>query len=381
MPSRRELPSYTAPLFLVLALLLYGSLYPWHFHFVRNLDPFQILLHSRIAEWNRYIFRDVVLNVLIYIPLGTAAFLVFVRRASAATAFVAAVALGLAFCVSIELIQAYVPGRDTSFSDIECNTLGTVAGAALAWIFQPVFDRRTVHFGAPGLFLMAIWAGYQLIPFFPALSRTRVRAIVMLFMQSHPSAVDIWVSAAEWFAVAMALQGIFGRLPAVWLAEAMICLPMRLIIAGRTLGLNEVIGAALALLLWSGLGSRFRLTVALTMLFSAIVLRELQPFRFAAAPRPFSWVPFRATLGSEPLNGLIVLCRKAFDYGAAIWLLRAAKMPYIVAGAAMAVALAILEFGERYLPGRQPEITDAVVAALMALALWLFSDYRARRNA
>jgi VanZ family protein len=46
----------------------------------------------------------------------------------------------------------------------------------------------------------------------------------------------------------------------------------------------------------------------------------------------------------------------------------------------VAAALFGLELAQQYLPGRTPESTDAVLALLMALALWLASDFRPHRR-
>ncbi|MCU1237618.1 MAG: hypothetical protein JWP63_5585 [Candidatus Solibacter sp.] len=54
-----------------------------------------------------------------------------------------------------------------------------------------------------------------------------------------------------------------------------------------------------------------------------------------------------------------------------VWLLRAAGYRYRDAGMVTAAALLLLEILQRHLPNRQPEITDAFIAALMACVLWI----------
>jgi hypothetical protein len=116
------------------------------------------------------------------------------------------------------------------------------------------------------------------------------------------------------------------------------------------------------------------------LLASAIVLRELSPFRFAETPHAFSWIPFAATFESERQSATVILLRKAFEYGALVWLFRSEGMSYARAAIAVAGSLAVLEAIQRYLPGRSPEITDSVVTLLMALALWRLSNSRSRRG-
>ena len=83
-----------------------------------------------------------------------------------------------------------------------------------------------------------------------------------------------------------------------------------------------------------------------------------------------SWIPFAATLNSERLNATLVLLRKAFEYGALLWLLRAGGLRYWTAGAAVAAGLMLLETAQLYLPNRQAEVTDAVIAIILAFILW-----------
>jgi hypothetical protein len=70
------------------------------------------------------------------------------------------------------------------------------------------------------------------------------------------------------------------------------------------------------------------------------------------------------------MNAALVLLRKAFEYGSLVWLLRASGMRYWSAGIWVAAGLLLLETLQRYMPNRQPEITDALLAGVLALILW-----------
>jgi len=145
-------------------------------------------------------------------------------------------------------------------------------------------------------------------------------------------------------------------------------------------GWNDALGAALALALWWAISSRLRLVCGIWMLASAILFRELAPFHFSSRAAPFSWIPFAATLSADRQAAVLILLRKMFDYGAAVWGLHATGWPYLRSGGLVAAALFALELLERRLPGRTPESTDAVLTLLMALALWLASDFQPRRR-
>jgi len=122
------------------AFIVYGSLFPWHFDWDRAPQgPLDIVLHSWPDRIDRYLFRDIVLNVVLYMPLGLAAYLSIIRR-SRALAFSASVFCGFALSTAMETLQVYVPGRQPSLLDITTNTIGTAAGALAAVLFLPAIE-------------------------------------------------------------------------------------------------------------------------------------------------------------------------------------------------------------------------------------------------
>lgn len=370
-------------LLLVVAITVYGSLYPWHFTFAGRPEPLTVLLHSWPSEWNRFVTRDVVINLLLYMPLGAVACLAWLPRLRAAAA-AAATAFGFALSLAMELLQNYVPGRTTSLSDLVTNTIGAAAGACLALALAPTIIpslRGHARRASPGAaWLLACWGAYQLYPFFPVISSTHLRQALHALTIPHSfSPLQAWEAVAEWFAAALALEAVVGRLRAPWLAGAMLVLGLRIFMPSRSVALEEVAGAVLALLAWETLPSKRRIGIGVWMALSAIVLAELAPFHFTRHAAPFSWVPLAASFEYDRSAALVTLLRKSFLYGAAIWLLVRSGVRYAVAGGALAAALLVLETVQRYLPGRTPEITDSLIAVAMTAALWALSDWRSRR--
>jgi VanZ family protein len=361
---------------IVAAFIVYGSLYPFQFDFGRtDASPLAILLHAWPAKIDKFAWRDACVNVLLYFPLGLTAVLVFMRRLPRAAAALATVMLGTGLSASIEMLQIFDAHRMCSLLDVACNFAGTMGGVCAALIFrQEIFEitrRRQGHRGAGGALMLAgCWAGYQLYPLIPLFSRGRLRANVARFLATPISMVEVGASAAEWFAFALVMRAVAGRLKAPWLLLAMLCLPLRLLIMERTLAPDELIGAGLAMLLWTYPAEGSRVRAGAGMLAAAIMLRELSPFEFTAQARAMSWIPFAATLDAERLNAALVLLRKAFEYGTLVWLLRASGLRYWSAGVSVAAALVLLETAQRYLPNRQPEITDAAIAGILACILW-----------
>jgi VanZ family protein len=362
-------------LLLIVAIIAYGSLYPWNFEFTSAAgNPIRILLHAWPGEWDRYVLRDIILNVIIYVPLGLVAALVFRRRRSRAFAAMAAIAFAFLLSLSMELLQVYVPGRDSSLLDVLTNTLGAAAGAGFAVYFEDslrrLLERRPSQFRAAATLLLLIWAVSELYPLFPEIGRSHLRQeLTLLFRFRGLSIVETWANAAEWFAAGLALDALFARMRTFGLAVAMLCVPAQLVITGRSLTLAEIAGALLALALWLFVPRDSRAPCCAWMLATAILLRQLQPFYFLAVPQPFSFIPFAATLESSREAATVIITRKAFDYGALIWALRCTGAPFVRAGLAVAAALGVTEAIQTYLPGRSPEITDPLLALLMMVVM------------
>jgi VanZ family protein len=357
------------------ALIVYGSLFPWHFDWQRAPEgPLDIVLHSWPDRFDRFLLRDIALNILLYMPLGLAAYLSVARR-SRALAFSIAVLCGLALSAAMETLQVYVPGRQPSLLDITTNTIGTAAGALTALLFLPAIESllergRRSRPAAAALLLIA-WGTCQLYPFFPDISHHKLHDDAAAFAHGFPlSGVELWANNAEWFAAFLAMRAVFGRLRLSWHGCAMAILGVRLFVATRTETLNEVIGAVIALALWLVIADGRRTRAGLCFLSLAIVLRELAPFRFTADAAHFTWIPFVPTFTSEWQSAVVVLARKAFDYGAMVWLLRRAGIRYAVGAPCVAAALFVCELAQTHLPGRTPEITDSVLTLVMALVLW-----------
>jgi len=68
---------------------------------------------------------------------------------------------------------------------------------------------------------------------------------------------------------------------------------------------------------------------------------------------------------------MLTFLRKCFWYGSAIWLLRGAGWRLARAAVAMALLLGAIEVIQIHLPGRVAEITDPLLALILAMTLGL----------
>lgn len=378
-------------LVLLILLILYGSLYPWDFRFHPLAEsPLRILLRAWPRSIDRWEARDIVVNILLYVPLGAAAALALAQKAGALARRLLPLLLGLSLSTAIELLQIFDRGRTASACDIACNFAGTAAGVWLAAAFSPQIHallerRRSEWRSAPGAFLLLIlWAAGQVYPFFPALGRYAFLAKLRALLHSPPGATELLGAAAGWLTVAMLSEALFGRDRAPrFFILLLLLLPARLLIAGNGLRLADLAGAAAAAGLWRLLprepSARYR-TMAV-FLVASLAVRGFAPFHLVREHARFNWIPFANLLEWDWLRGGVILFRKAFDYGSAVWMVEAAGAGYVTAAALVATVLGAIEVVQLRLPGRSPEITDPILAVLLAWVLWLLErDRPARKN-
>jgi hypothetical protein len=108
---------------------------------------------------------DFLLNVILFLPFGSALRLAGARRRTA-------VLIGMFLSISIELTQAFIPGRDTSLGDVISNTTGTLLGFVVAAVILAEARRRrrpagpTAAFIALALGVIAV-TGVSLHPSYP----------------------------------------------------------------------------------------------------------------------------------------------------------------------------------------------------------------------
>jgi hypothetical protein len=81
------------------------------------------------ATWSYW--EDVGINIVGFIPLGLFSVAYFSTMRAVRNAVAAAILLGFFTSLTIELLQAYLPTRDSGMNDLITNTFGTVLGVVL----------------------------------------------------------------------------------------------------------------------------------------------------------------------------------------------------------------------------------------------------------
>jgi VanZ family protein len=348
-------------LLLGIALIVYGSLYPWEF----QTHPGRILVPTRWRHLlSGFALRDAVVNLVLYLPLGLAGYLVLPRAAGAGPriALVTCAAFLLSAC--IESGQLFMRSRVAAPIDVLMNTAGAAAGAYLGLLrgtLLPLEHQAVRRRDWTALLLLPCWVAAVCFPFLPVVRASTISQKVTSFLQTDPfNPGGILGAALVWYLAGHVLAAVHVPRPAAWLALATLFVPLQVLISARYPQLATLTGAACGALLFAITGPRPR--AAGFGALAALLVLGLYPFRFTPGAVPFTWLPFGAFLQLSWERGTSILASKVFQYGGTIWLMLRGGASLRVATAAVAGVLAATEFMQVYLPSRTPEITDPLLA-------------------
>src|SRR5665213_1085549 len=129
-PSHRQLNTEWSNRILLLSLLgiAYLTLFPFRFDFTPStvFHRYPFLLTTSVKQIQKL---DFFLNVLLFIPYGFGLSAQARKRGiSRWTSLILALAGGAVLSYSVELLQFYIPERDSGWEDVFSNSLGSVTG-------------------------------------------------------------------------------------------------------------------------------------------------------------------------------------------------------------------------------------------------------------
>ncbi len=367
-------------------LILYGSLFPFS-GWMPQADAWELLLQGQRGA--HLSLPDLVVNALIYIPLGVCLRIALQRHPWPLALLVAGLFGGM-LSLGVEWAQAHMPQRVPALSDLFLNTAGALTGALAGGLFNRqhrmaarVQGWRARHFRCDALAdlsLLALlgWAAAQLAPFIPSFDIGLLRAgfsplAGVLSDPARYTPVNALIYALQ--VMALALLARDARLrgarigPALWSFFLAVLIAKAFVISRQISAealSGTVAGLALALLLPRHLRP-WRPALAALVLMVAETLSQLEPD--IGPMRTLNLVPFLAHL-NNPMLGLAVLLDSAWPYLALSAALASAGLigrPRIIVLFCAGFAFA-LEWLQQSVPGRVPDVTTAVVALFAA---WL----------
>ncbi len=90
-------------------------------------------------EFDRSLIQDIIVNLVGFIPLGFILVATFVMAGSKHSILITVV-LCFTLSLTIEIIQAWMPSRDSDLLDVTLNTLGALLGVKIYFLFRNGFD-------------------------------------------------------------------------------------------------------------------------------------------------------------------------------------------------------------------------------------------------
>jgi hypothetical protein len=371
LPPRQSEPSrLQRQLFwLVLALVVYGSLFPFHYqaHTPSAADWWQLLRpearHSR---------SDLLGNLLLFMPYGLllASPMMRARRLWALLG-------GAVLALGLQYLQFWFPDRYPSGTDAMLNIAGMACGLGVGllgalWLrrWQPG-DLPRAQFVVVATALMALWLLYRWFALVPTLDPQYIKnGLPPLLHWRETGAVDVLRNLAGWLVfLRLARYSVLQRWGGWRLAALCVAaLAVESLFVNNASSPANVIGLALALALYPLLRSGPRTLMAVAgVLALAIAVAALRPFSFSWVGG-FLWIPFAGSLGGDPIAAIPPLIEKLYLYGSLVFLVRylgvSHRMTVLILGGLMLA----LEGVQQALPGRTPEITDPLLVLGMA---WL----------
>lgn len=372
-------------------LIAYASLFPLDWH------PPALWSNPLMHPWPRSDSRsDILVNILAYVPLGLLLALAWRRIGRLSSA---ALALGAGFGLSflMELVQEALPGRVSSLADIVHNTLGALFGVLMAQLLSPDtlsgdwLREQRARLAVPGalantgLVALVLWAAAELFPFVPSPDMATIRHGLHPLLETllHPASFD-WAKTLgdgfELFGIGMLARCVL-REPSLLLAGGLILAVtlLKVVVVHQVLSL-EFLGAALIALVLLALSGwqtvQRRAGIALVSIAASLVIDEL---RRGGSDRlhAFNWVPFSAQIGTlAGFNGLFVTAWIALGLAAATRMLAPdsrvrERWVGVFGGGVMFCCWFALEWHQRRLPGRVPDITDPLVGLGVWWLAWL----------
>jgi VanZ family protein len=364
----------------VVALILYGSLFPFGFDASLARDPLALITGLHFAGTSR---GDVVANLLLYLPLGLVLMIAWPGSWGRFKGLCWAVLLGSLLSLGVELMQEFSPSRVSSLTDLALNATGTAAGALVAIVYLALGSTIRVPgtgVGRPDpvpLSLLALWLAFRLAPFVPTIDLQKYKDAIKPLLDPQLSVPDVLRYVAGWLVAGYTVRRIWRREYSLH-ATALIVVAVlvgRIVIVSKALSPDEIL-ALLVCIPCTGvlvvLPDRRRVLLLALMLVAVITLAGLKPYELLAQPNRFSWVPFMSSLSDNLEVNSAVLLEKCFWYFALIWLLVRRGAGVAMATFATALLLGLIEVVQLWIPGRSAEITDPLLALsggiLLALA-------------
>jgi VanZ family protein len=371
---------FAAPLLLivVVALILYVSLYPFRF----DAGGPSIAVALDQLTWARAGRREMFNNVLLYLPLGFCLALLVEPRFGRIAALVAGTLGGAFMSLAMEVTQASIPMRVPSWSDLSLNAAGALAGAVIGSAWHVLGSRMAprdnplARSRAVPLAIVVLWLATRLWPLLPDASLSQLKSAVRPLFRPQVEWTELVAFFVGWLVVAQAVFHLARRQRGV---DALLVV-IAAVLVGRTVTEgNALVPAELAaiavllpaLVLLNRLEDKARSAVVVAALGTWLVAHAVPQFLSGASGVSVDVPTLEEFFLREPPPP-VQLAGKGFSYVAFGWLLVGAGIfPHVAAGVTVVcvLLLCMLQAGAAQPVYGWIDFVIGIVAAIM-VARW-----------
>ena len=379
---------FAAPLLLavVVALILYVSLYPFRFH----AEAPAVLDTLRELNWARAGRSDMFNNVLLYVPLGFCLVLVTEPRIGRLWGITLGAACGALLSLGIEVTQASITPRVPSLTDLSLNAAGALIGALAGSTWHALGARMTPRSnpigrsGAVALSVLVLWLIARLWPLWPDASLRQIKRAVRPLFNPEFSWNELAAYFVGWLVVAQAVFHLAKRQRSVdaFLLVIAVVLVGRTLTAGNTLVFAELAAIAVllpVLVLLSRVEDRGRSALIAAALGTWLATVALMP-AMHGSPAVSLELPGLGEFLSRNPPPPAQLAGKGFSYVALAWLLTGTGLlPHVAAGVTvlLVLLLGLLQVGAAAPSYGWIDLVIAVIAGVM-VSRWMPRGLAAR---
>lgn len=357
------------------------------------------LFGARLLSYPR---ADILANVVAYVPFGAMLAHAAGDHRGWSRALGLAILAGAALSLGLELAQACLPGRTSSWADVAANVAGVALGAllALGWhrLMQdaggagPLSLLADAPVGPLALAALLAWVAYQTFPWSISVGLETLRRNVRLFELPLAGvrpmdALGLVRATVSWMSAALLLRAVSR--PGTPVGLALLLLAALVFGVQLFLELPRLSGEALAglllalpvLLIADRPGLRpLQPRLLLVAILALTALHQLEPGAGGYHYR-FSWLP--AFGGGSPLWALqtgLFFFACALAYATATAWIRPERPRWAVVATGTVAWQLLFEVAQIWVPGRVPDTsTPLLLTAGWAIALVLVSTAASRR--
>lgn len=386
---RNKQPATVIPWLLlgVLALIAYGSLYP--FNFKPNAVDCGVLDAVRRLAWARAGRADRIYNVLLYLPAGFCLALWLNAYCRRWVAVLVATVVGTLFSLCIEVAQVYLSPRVPSLIDLLLNSLGTLLGAGAGitwramggWMHLPLRSEKPPRDPGAAL-LICLWLAWRFAPFVPEFDLARLKAALNPLIHPQISLSLTWLYLTYWLVLSQACSALVSSSRTLETLLSLIAVVMvgRLIVVEQTFVAYELLALVVLLpilvftMRLAARPKRMLLVVLISATFFAQRLASLD----LTLPAEFT---FAVSFGWSDSLSLPGLLHQVFLFGAVLWVIWHGGLSINQAAAITLGMVLLTELLRACLPGPGGTLIEPLLAALTALAFRYVHQRRGANHA